>query len=52
VTLGNTTHDPVGEIESVGASYVEGDILSRCETLASVKAIALPGSWRRHEGIW
>jgi hypothetical protein len=38
VTLGNTIHDPLGEIEIVGASYVEGDIVSRCETLASVKA--------------
>ncbi len=41
VTLANTIHDPLGEIEIVdvlGASYVEGDIVSRCETLASVKA--------------
>lgn len=41
VTLGNTVHDPLGEIEMVeivNASYVEGDIISRCETLASVKA--------------
>jgi acetoacetate decarboxylase len=41
LTLGNTVHDPLGEIEIVeivSASYVEGDITSRCQTLASIKA--------------
>jgi acetoacetate decarboxylase len=41
VTLGNTIHDPLGEIEIVeitSASYVEGDIVSRCETLATIPA--------------
>jgi acetoacetate decarboxylase len=41
VTLANTIYDPLGEIEVVKlleASYVEGDIDSRCETLAHVNA--------------
>ena len=41
LTLGNTIHDPLAEIEVVeilGAIYVEGDIDSRCRTLATVKA--------------
>src|SRR2546421_356794 len=40
LTLGNTIHDPLAEIEVVeilGAIYVEGDIDSRCRTLATVK---------------
>jgi acetoacetate decarboxylase len=41
LTLGSTIHDPLAEIEVVeilGAIYVEGDIDSRCRTLATVKA--------------
>ena len=41
LTLGNTIHDPLAEIEIVellGATYVEGDIDSRCQTLTTVKA--------------
>ena len=41
LVLGNTIHDPLGDIEIVeivGASYVEGDIVSHCRTLASVDA--------------
>jgi acetoacetate decarboxylase len=41
LTLGNTVHDPLADIEIVeilGASYVEGDIDSRCRTLTTVKA--------------
>jgi len=41
LTLGNTIHDPLGEIEIVqllDASYTEGDIYSRCQTLAQINA--------------
>src|SRR5438094_745172 len=41
LTLGNTVHDPLGEIEIVqllSASYTEGDIYSRCQTLAQINA--------------
>jgi acetoacetate decarboxylase len=41
LTLGNTMHDPLGEIEIVqllDASYTEGDIYSRCQTLAQINA--------------
>jgi acetoacetate decarboxylase len=39
--LGNTIHDPLGEIEIVellDASYTEGDIYSQCQTLAQINA--------------
>ena len=45
LTLGNTVHDPLGEIEIVqllSASYTEGDIYSRCQTLAQINAAHLP----------
>jgi acetoacetate decarboxylase len=41
LSLGNTIHDPLGEIEVVqllDASYSEGDIYSRCQTLAQINA--------------
>jgi acetoacetate decarboxylase len=41
VTLANTVHDPLGEIEIVqllDATYTEGDIYSHCQTLASINA--------------
>ena len=41
VTLANTIHDPLSEIEIVQlleAAYVEGDIYSRCQTLAPINA--------------
>ncbi len=41
LTLGNTVHDPLGEIEIVevlDASYTEGDLYSRCQTLAQINA--------------
>jgi hypothetical protein len=41
LTLGNTIHDPLGDIEIVqllDAAYTEGDIYSRCQTLAQINA--------------
>lgn len=41
LTLGHTVHDPLGEIEIVQlleASYAEGEIYSRCQTLAQINA--------------
>jgi acetoacetate decarboxylase len=41
LTLANTTHDPLGDIEIVellDASYTEGDIYSKCQTLATINA--------------
>ena len=41
VTLAHTVHDPLGEIEIVqllDAAYTEGDIYSRCQTLAPINA--------------
>ncbi len=41
VTLANTVHDPLGEIEIVqvlDAAYMEGDIYSRCQTLVPINA--------------
>jgi acetoacetate decarboxylase len=41
LTLGNTIHDPLNEIEIVellDASYNEGDIYSNCRTLATINA--------------
>jgi acetoacetate decarboxylase len=41
--LGNTVHDPLGEIEIVdlvSVSYAEGDIYASCRTLATIEAEA------------
>lgn len=41
LSLGHTVHDPLGEIEIVElleATYTEGDIYSRCQTLATIHA--------------
>jgi acetoacetate decarboxylase len=39
--LGSTVHDPLAELEIVelrGASYIEGDLLARCRTIARLPA--------------
>ena len=41
VALASTAHDPLGDIEVVsvlGASYIEGDLISSCRAAARISA--------------